>query len=1267
MVQRFIAWCGLCVLFVLTAIGCGSREHSKSESVTATERAALTVLAQHDWEDGTLKGWVPRGGTVVLANTTEEAADGTRSLKTTGRNGGFNGPSLNVFATLVKGATYEFTVKARLVTGEAPTTLKTTMQLTASNGTQSFAQVAPSANATDAAFITLTGSFAYNATADITGLLFYVESASATASFYIDSFGITETAPPPAVNILHDFENGTNQGWIPRGPVTLTNTTEAAFDGIRSLKTTGRTSGFNGPSLNLLGTLRKGATYQVSVRAKLVTGEAATTLRVTVQRRPVGATQDSFDNVANASNVTDQAFVAMTGVYSFATDVTSLLLYVEAVSPTASYYIDAFTLVEIAPPPGPPGNTTGHQAAFESGTTEGWASRTGTEVVAVSTADAHTGTQSLLTTNRTSTFRGPALNVTNIMFNGSRYRVELWAKLAPGEPNGVLKVSLQRNLGSNPATFHTVIGDTPVTANAWVRLATTYDVALANTGLQLYVESTGTTPSFYIDDVNVSFVPPPEAERDIPSVYQTLANFFPVGAAIHAGDLTGEHAFLLTKHFSSVTSENDMKWSSLQNVEGVFTYATADAEVAFAKANHLRMRGHTLVWHQQTPAWVFNDANGVPLTPTPENKALLLARMEAHIRAVVGHFGSDLYAWDVVNEVIDPSQPDGFRRSPWFNVTGTEYIDRAFQVAREVAPNAELYINDFDTTSTAKRQFLHDLVADLKSRGIPVDGVGHQMHNNVDFPSGQAIIDTIELFHALGVKNEVTELDVSIYSNSLPGPIADYFDIPAERLVQQGYRYRTFFDAFKRLQGKIASVTFWGQADDHTWLASSGRTNAPLLFDLSLKKKHAYWGVVDPLQLPGADVAVTLDANASVAAGQTLDYALVVRNDGDEDTQPFQPPNDDLPAANVSLSSALPPGTVFESLDAPPGWSCTTPLVGGTGQIACTLESLEVNASESFVLAVRPLCSTPDGSELSATASASSSTLDPNLAPNNSATETSLVSNPPPVVTLAGSTAVTLECGSSFVDPGATALDACDGPVAVTTTGAVNTAVVGVYPLVYDAVDSAGGSALDVTRLVSIIDTIAPVMDANDLTVLLPGVRIVINNGVLRVNGQTFPLDGRTFTILGQTIGFDGESIIVNGVPIVLDGRTVVLLPALGQYQTFTVADFIAALAPDCDANLDLGDIVIDQVTSDELDDKQGGSDGNTTNDMSLAADCRSVRLRIERDNAGNGRVYTVTLRVADASGNRTTRSLKVFVPKNAANGSGVDDGPRNTVTGSCP
>ena len=588
----------------------------------------------------------------------------------------------------------------------------------------------------------------------------------------------TRPAGAQSVTIVqHNFEDGTSQGWIPRGGgVVLTNTTEAAATGTHSLKTTNRTQGFHGPSLNILPTLIKGASYQVTVSVRLVAGQAPTTIRVTVQRTPTGGA-NAFDTVVSSANngVTDASFVTLTGLYSYATDVTGLLLYVEATTATSSYYIDDFTITQLAPPPGPPGNTTGASSTFETNTREGWAPRIGDEILTVTSADQHSGTFSLLTSGRTSAFRGPSFNVTNVMFNGSRYRITLWAKLAPGEPNAQLRVSLQRNLGTLPATFHTVIPNTNVTANGWVRLAFTYDLALANTSLTLYVESNAGTASFYIDDFQISFIPPPVAERDIPSVYQSLAAYFPIGAAVWQGDLIGEHAFLLTKHFNSLTSENDMKWGTLQPTEGTFNFAPADAQVNFAKANNMQIRGHTLVWHNQNPAWLFNDINGQPMTPTPENRALLLQRLRNHIQAVMTHyrndaapFGNDVYAWDVVNEVIDPAQPDGFRRSPWFNILGPEYIDAAFQYAREFAPNAKLYINDFSTTDAPKRQFLYNLIVDLQSRGIPIDGIGHQMHNNVDFPSGQAIIDTINMFHDLGIDNQITEMDVSVYSNSFP-------------------------------------------------------------------------------------------------------------------------------------------------------------------------------------------------------------------------------------------------------------------------------------------------------------------------------------------------------------------------------------------------------------------------------------------------------------------------------------------------------------------
>src|ERR671913_1133406 len=369
--------------------------------------------------------------------------------------------------------------------------------------------------------------------------------------------------------VQNDFEDGTLQGWTPRGGgVILTNTTEAASTGARSLKTTGRTAGFHGPSLNLLGTLSRGTVYQITASARLVGGQTADALKITVQRTPVGGS-NAFDQVTPSTNVTDAGWVTLTGQYSFTTDVSGLLLYVEAAGATTQYYVDDFQ-IRVVPALGcaDPPDTSGLHTDFETGTREGWVPRIGRETLTVTNADAHGGAHSLLTTGRQAAFDGPAINAAGKLCNGSRYQVTLWAKLAPGQAPSQLRVSIQRTL-NGVMNFNTVIPNTTVTADQWVRLRTTYDFAFNYNSLTLYVESATGTPSFYIDDFDLTLVPPPVAERDIPSVYQSLAEFFPVGAAVWQGDLTGEHAFLLKKHFNSLTSENDMKWDSLQPTEGV--------------------------------------------------------------------------------------------------------------------------------------------------------------------------------------------------------------------------------------------------------------------------------------------------------------------------------------------------------------------------------------------------------------------------------------------------------------------------------------------------------------------------------------------------------------------------------------------------------------------------------------------------------------------------------------------------------------------------
>jgi hypothetical protein len=324
--------------------------------------------------------------------------------------------------------------------------------------------------------------------------------------------------------------------------------------------------------------------------------------------------------------------------------------------------------------------------------------------------------------------------------------------------------------------------------------------------------------------------------------------------------------------------------------------------------------------------------------------------------------------------------------------------------------------------------------------------------------------------------------------------------------------------------------------------------------------------------------------------------------------------------------------------------------VGGTGQVRCTTASLAPGASAMVSLAVSVVdCATPDASLVVASATVSSSTADPNPALNNSASVGVQIGNAPPVVTLNGPSEVTLECRSPFVDPGATAVDACDGPVATTVSGTVDVNRVGSYMVSYGAVDSAGGQAVPATRIVLIQDTTAPAIDLVDLTILLPGVKIVIDGVTITINGQSQPLPSGTVVILGQTITWSGTTITINGQTFMIDGKTVVLLPPLGQYQSFALADLISAVADSCDAGLGLGAAVITHATSDEPENAQGNRDGNTINDIAIAADCRSVRLRVERDNGGNGRVYTVGVRVRDASGNPTVKSAKVMCRRRRA------------------
>ncbi|MGD7046345.1 endo-1,4-beta-xylanase [Jeotgalibacillus proteolyticus] len=343
----------------------------------------------------------------------------------------------------------------------------------------------------------------------------------------------------------------------------------------------------------------------------------------------------------------------------------------------------------------------------------------------------------------------------------------------------------------------------------------------------------------------------------VPSMSDRYEDQFDLGAAVEPQHLTGRQGKILKHHYNSIVAENAMKPISLQPVEGEFTWEAADKIVKFARKNDMELRFHTLVWHSQVPDWFFVDEDGNSMVnetdeqKRAENKELLLNRLETHVKTVVKRYKHDVDSWDVVNEAIDDG---GFiRNSPWYQITGTDFIKVAFETARKyAAPDSKLYINDYNTEVPNKRDALADLVADLLADGVPIDGVGHQAHIQIGWPSIEDTQTSFELFSEMGLDNQVTELDVSLYGWPPDNAYPTHDAIPAEDFISQADRYDQLFELYEEVDADLSSVTFWGIADNHTWLTDraskyteGGGVDAPFVFDYQYKVKPSYWSLMD--------------------------------------------------------------------------------------------------------------------------------------------------------------------------------------------------------------------------------------------------------------------------------------------------------------------------------------------------------------------------------------------------------------------------------------
>lgn len=363
----------------------------------------------------------------------------------------------------------------------------------------------------------------------------------------------------------------------------------------------------------------------------------------------------------------------------------------------------------------------------------------------------------------------------------------------------------------------------------------------------------------YMSKINHDLNAPPQTLKE------AYKDAFMIGTAVTPGITSGADKAshdIVVKHFNTITVENVMKAALINPQPGVFNFGPADDFVAFGQKHNMFIVGHTLVWHNQCPAWFFTNAQGKANTKEEQ-----IERLRSHIETVAGRYAGRVHAWDVVNEVID--EDGNYRPTTWVNAfdNGDTLVKYAFKFAAQYAPNTELYYNDFNAWRPSKRDGIVRLVKMLQKEGIRIDGVGIQGHWGLNYPKTKYIEDAIDAYAACNVKVMITELDVDVLPLTKEGQIigqgmADkQFQLEEFKTYLDPYqkglpdsvqnlltkRYKELFGIFYKRKHKIERVTLWGVHDGMNWKNDypiPRRTNYPLLWDRQRKPKPALQAVM---------------------------------------------------------------------------------------------------------------------------------------------------------------------------------------------------------------------------------------------------------------------------------------------------------------------------------------------------------------------------------------------------------------------------------------
>ena len=307
-------------------------------------------------------------------------------------------------------------------------------------------------------------------------------------------------------------------------------------------------------------------------------------------------------------------------------------------------------------------------------------------------------------------------------------------------------------------------------------------------------------------------------------------NDFLIGAALNPEQFCGSNAVeaaIVRTQFNSISPENVLKWEHIHPLPGQYDFTLADRYVEFGETNQMFIIGHNLIWHSQTPDWVFRDDQGNYV-----DRDTLLARMREHIFTVVGRYKGKIGGWDVVNEALNDNGT--LRNSPWRKIIGDDYLAKAFEFAHEADPQAELYYNDYAVEKGPKRAGALALMQKLQAQGVKITGVGVQGHYGLDRPSRKDLDDTISSFEKLGLKVMITELDVNVLpspGSALNAEVSDRYRMSAGSnpytnglpdSVQQklAERYADLFSVFLKHRASVTRVPQCSQRKTRHWRRS---------------------------------------------------------------------------------------------------------------------------------------------------------------------------------------------------------------------------------------------------------------------------------------------------------------------------------------------------------------------------------------------------------------------------------------------------------------